>query len=155
MSDGERLTAGDLRMLRANQQWWLDQVQDIERSLRKGIDARREFGDDCLARLESWIADLKAAKSPRHPKRVAAVFRDLRCVIDAQWALRMEAEVLPRAKAIEEALGELEATQTAIHGDVTNRIKASLSTEMRQWTELRMQFQGLLEDLEQRAVPPE
>lgn len=155
MSDGGWLTADDLRIVKANQQLWLDQVQDVERRLRRAVDVRRDFGNACVERLESWLADLKASKVPRHPKRIAAVFRDLRGVIDAQWATRMEAEVLPGAKAIEEALGELDATQTAIHREVTNRIKASLSVEMRQWIELRVQLQGLLEELEQRAIPPE
>ena len=148
MSNDNKLSSEDLRLIKANQKQWARQVNE---GLDRIREHRRSYGELAMFALNSWLDDLVKNKVKRDPERQRLIFAELKCKLDERWTDAMEQRVMPIRERILERLLPFELVNSPNQLEVVNGIKKSLADELQRWIDLRIQIQGMLDELEQNA----
>lgn len=148
MSDDNKLSSEDLRLIKANQKQWARQVTE---GLDRIREHRRIFGELSMHALKNWLDDLVENRVKRDPERQKLIFAELKCKLDERWTDAMEQRVMPIRERIVEKLAPFELVNSPIQLEVVKGIKKTLADELQRWIDLRIQIHGMLDELEQKA----
>ncbi len=148
MSDDNKLSSEDLRLIKANQKQWARQVTE---GLDRIREHRRSYGEMVMHALNNWLDDLVEHRVERTPARQKLIFAELKCKLDQRWTDAMEQRVMPIRERVVEKLTPFELVNSPIQIEVVKGIKKSLADELQHWLDLRIQIHGMLDELEQKA----